>query len=103
MNSTSAPTTAIYVRISEDRQDGAGVARQLDDCRALVERQGWQPARESPNNNISASKYAKKSRPQYAAMIDAIKSGEVSRIVVYHLDRLYRQPRELPARHDLVD
>ena len=32
---------AVYARISDDRQDGAGVERQLQDCRALVQRRGW--------------------------------------------------------------
>src|SRR5438046_4095389 len=39
-------TTAIYARISEDRADGAGVDRQLKDCRALVQRHRWGKARE---------------------------------------------------------
>src|SRR5437762_8824023 len=87
------PTTAIYSRISEARQDGAGVDRQLKDCRTLVKAHGWGPAREFINNNVSA--FQKKPRPQYSAMLEAVKAGEVNRIVVYNLDRLYRRPREL--------
>lgn len=33
-------------------------------------------------------------RPGYDAMVAAVASG-ASRVVVWHVDRLYRQPREL--------
>lgn len=32
---------AIYVRISEDRQERAGVQRQEEACRELCARRGW--------------------------------------------------------------
>src|SRR5438093_8205766 len=85
-NNSTMPSTAIYSRISEDRQDGAGVDRQLKDCRTLVKAHGWGPAREFIDNNVSA--FQKKPRPQYSAMLAAVKAGEVKRIVVYNLDRL---------------
>jgi DNA invertase Pin-like site-specific DNA recombinase len=36
-------------------------------------------------------------------LLEAIRAGEVSRIVVYHVDRLYRQPRELEELIDLAE
>jgi len=93
--------TAIYARISDDRHDGAGVDRQLEDCHALAKREGWQPAAEYVDNSISA--FSGKLRPRYRDMLAAVKAGDVSRIVVWHLDRLYRQPRELEDIVDLAD
>lgn len=87
--------TAVYARISEDRRDGAGVERQLEDCRGLVARKGWAPTSEYVDNDISASSYSGKRRPQYQRMLAGVRSGELERIVVYHVDRLYRRPTEL--------
>jgi site-specific DNA recombinase len=90
--------TVLYARISDDRQEGAGVERQTADCRKLVARGGGPDAKEYIDNNYSA--FSGKVRPAYQEMLDAARAGEVSRIVVYHLDRLYRRPREL---QDLID
>ncbi len=90
--------TAIYVRLSQDRGgDHAGVDRQLEDCRRKVEG----PVYEFQDNNKSAYD-ATKSRPQYQALLTAIKEGEVNRVVVWHMDRLYRQMRELCDLTDLA-
>lgn len=95
--------TALYARISEDRQDGAGVARQLADCRALASRKNWAPLVEFVDNDISASAYSRKVRTAYRRMLEGAREGELERIVVYHIDRLYRQPRELEDWIDLAD
>jgi site-specific DNA recombinase len=89
---------AIYARISDDRQDGAGVERQLADCLRKVE---GQDVVKYVDNDLSA--FAGKRRPRYQAMLDAIRAGQVDRIVVYHIDRLYRQTRELLDLIDLAD
>jgi site-specific DNA recombinase len=94
-------STAIYARISDDRQEGAGVERQLEDCRALVKRKGWQPIAEFTDNDISA--FSGKTRPSYEAMLAKVKAGELDRIVVWHVDRLYRRPRELEDLVQLAD
>jgi site-specific DNA recombinase len=93
--------TAIYARISDDRHDGAGVDRQQEDCRALVKREGWEPAVDFVDNSISA--FSGKLRPRYRDLLAAVNAGEINRIVVWHLDRLYRLPRELEDIVDLAD
>jgi DNA invertase Pin-like site-specific DNA recombinase len=98
---TADAAVAIYARISEDRADGAGVDRQLADCRALVKRNGWGKAQEYTDNNFSA--FSGKVRPAYAQMLEATKAGIIGRIVVYNIDRLYRQPKELEVLIDLAD
>lgn len=94
-------STAIYARISDDRQEGAGVQRQLEDCRALAKRKGWQPVVEFKDNDISA--FTGKVRPSYQAMLAKVKAGELDRIVVWHVDRLYRRPGELEDLVQLAD
>lgn len=84
--------TAVYLRISEDRLgEGLGVERQREDARALTERHGW-AVREFVDNDISAT--SGKFRPGYAALMAAVKAGEVERIVVFHTSRLWRNRRE---------
>ncbi|WP_433209354.1 recombinase family protein [Dactylosporangium sp. CS-047395] len=84
--------TAIYLRISEDRLgEGLGVERQRQDARALAARHGW-TVREFVDNDISAT--SGKFRPGYAALLAAVKAGEIERIVVFHTSRLWRNRRE---------
>jgi site-specific DNA recombinase len=85
---------AIYCRISKDRAGaGLGVERQEKDCRELAERLGWEVVTVYADNDISA--YSGKVRPQYRAMLEAVKAGEVTGIVAWHSDRLHRRAVEL--------
>jgi DNA invertase Pin-like site-specific DNA recombinase len=89
----------IYARISDDREgSGLGVKRQTDDCAALAERRGWVIGGTFVDNDMSA--YRGQKRPGYERLVEALKAGEITGIVVWHTDRLTRHPREL---EDLVD
>ena len=93
---------AVYARISSDPEgDRLGVSRQTEDCRALAERKGWPVAEVYIDDDRSA--YSGKPRPAYRQMLDAITAKVVDAVVVYNLDRLHRQPRELEAFFDVVD
>jgi site-specific DNA recombinase len=86
--------TAIYARISQDRSGEAlGVSRQIEDCRAEAERRRWPVAEVYVDDDISA--YSGKVRPQYRRMLSDIGDGLIDAVIVWHLDRLHRQPREL--------
>jgi DNA invertase Pin-like site-specific DNA recombinase len=83
-----------YARISSDREgDGLGVARQLQDCEELAASKGWTVAERYVDDDVSA--YSGKARPQYARLLEDLRSGAINAVVVYHLDRLHRQPKEL--------
>ena len=85
---------AIYARISQDRTgDGLGVRRQIADCEAEAERRGWPVAEVYVDDDISA--YSGTHRPGYAKLLADITDGVVDAVLVYHLDRLHRRPREL--------
>lgn len=94
--SDKALPAAIYARISRDREGaGLGVDRQEADCRALAERLGWQVAAVFVDNDISA--YSGASRPQYRAMLEAVRTGQVHGVIAWHPDRLHRRAVELEA------
>ena len=65
----------------------------------MAARRAWH-AIEFVDNDISASRFSEKRRPAFSAMMDQIRSGAIRKIVCWHTDRLYRQPREL---EDLID
>ena len=89
---------AVYLRQSFDRNDDQlAVSRQREDCVALCEQRGWTWT-EYEDNDYSATNG--KPRPAYQRMLADIRAGTVNGIVAWHVDRLYRQPRDL---EDLID
>lgn len=93
---------AIYARISRDREGaGLGVERQEADCRALAERLGWQVVEVFADNDLSA--YSGRRRPQYEAMLAAVRSGRIRGVLAWHTDRLNRRAVELENLVDLVE
>lgn len=97
-----AQAAAIYCRISDDREGRhLGVDRQEKDCRELAERKGWQIAELYIDNDVSA--YSGKPRPAYRQMLADFKDGARDGLIVYHQDRLVRQPRELEEFFDVCD
>jgi site-specific DNA recombinase len=92
----------VYARISSDRDgERLGVERQLEDCERLVERKGWQLAERFIDNDVSA--WSGRLRPQYERLLEALEMGTLDGVVVYDLDRLHRQPRELEAFIELCE
>ena len=92
----------MYARISDDRAGaGLGVARQRQDCEALIERRGWTLTGVYTDNDLSA--YSGKPRPEYLRLIDDVKAGAVDVIVAWHPDRLHRSTRELEDFIDVIE
>lgn len=93
---TTVLKAAIYCRISRDKEGGGlGVDRQEADCRAVAERLGWDVVAVFVDNDISA--YSGKRRPQYEAMLQAVREGQVHGIIAWHTDRLHRRAAELES------
>ncbi|SIL63541.1 site-specific recombinase, DNA invertase Pin [Mycobacteroides abscessus subsp. abscessus] len=91
----------MYLRQSLDRTgEGLAVARQEEDCAALCERKGWNDIVKYVDNDTSATKGV---RPQYQAMLQDIRDGQIDAVVTWDLDRLHRQPRELEDFITLAD
>jgi DNA invertase Pin-like site-specific DNA recombinase len=94
---------AAYARVSEDRGgDAASVEEQLTEIRRDAERRGWEVAEEYVDRGVSASRPGTR-RPGYLRLLDDVRAGKVTRLLVYMTDRLYRQPRELEDLIDLVE
>jgi len=84
---------AVYLRISRDAEGEAlGVARQREDCLALAQAAKLDVVEVFTDNDIGASKYSKKLRPEYERMLADAKAGRFSTIVAYTTSRLTRRP-----------
>ncbi|MEV0543790.1 recombinase family protein [Nocardia salmonicida] len=109
MSPTKTLRIGIYLRISQDRSgEGLGVARQEPPCRKLAARLAAERGvaleiTVYTDNDISASKYGRKKRPQYEALCAAIGRGELDVAIAYHDTRLIRQMRELEDLIDLIE
>jgi DNA invertase Pin-like site-specific DNA recombinase len=88
-----ADRVALYQRISEDELGlEKGIARQVEDGRALAVSRGWTVVAELSDNDISALKGAY--RPDYEKLLNMARRGEIDRIVVFHTSRLWRNRKE---------
>lgn len=91
----------VYLRISQDRTgQQAGIQRQQEDCLALAAQLGITDPLVFIDNDVSAFDGGR--RPGYDAMVAQVRGG-ASRIIAWHVDCLYRQPRELEDLIDLVE
>lgn len=97
MATTKPVRAGIYCRLSY-APDGSveKVERQEGDCRELAARLGWRVSdgHVFQDNSRSAWQRTRK-RPQWDAMLRAIEAGEIDGLIVYHGDRLIRQPFDL--------
>lgn len=96
-------SAGIYCRLSVS-PDGSveKVERQEADCRRLAKRLGWTVRKVYPDNSRSAWQRNRK-RPQWEQMLKDIKAGKLDGILVYHGDRLIRQPWDLELLLQLAD
>src|SRR3954451_2436961 len=98
----SALRAGIYARISSDREgDLLGVTRQIEDCRREAERRRFVVDDVYVDDDISA--WSGKLRPEFERMVDDLRSRRIGAVLVWHLDRLTRHPRELEAFMDLCE
>lgn len=96
------PITAIYTRISQDREEtGDAVARQEALCRSKVEQLGWSDPIEVYDEGASSA--LARTRPVFEKLLKDVEAGKVSGICAYHLDRLTRTPLEIERIITLAD
>lgn len=104
---------AILVRISDDTLGlEKGVTRQWADGKRVMKREGWKgsPLRVMENDTSAykrrwvtlsdGSRVKRVVRPEFDELLRQIYAGEVDGLIVYDLDRLVRQNRQL---EDLID
>jgi site-specific DNA recombinase len=90
----------VYVRISRDRDDGAGatlgVKRQEFECREYAERSlGWNVTRVYVDNDKSAK--AGSDRPAFNDLMDDLRAGRIRRLIAWHMDRVARNDKDFAA------
>lgn len=91
---------AVYLRISQDRTgQQAGIGRQREDCLAHAARLGFADPIIFVDNDVSAFDGGR--RPGYDALVREVAAG-VDHVIVWHVDRLYRRPKELEDLLSLV-
>lgn len=96
---------ASYLRISEDPfKLEAGVGRQRIDNAALAAAR-WpdREVREYVDNDISASRYTTRIRPDFKRLCEDIENGNIYAMVGWDFDRVFRKPSELETFLDLCD
>src|SRR4051812_16172797 len=102
MGLVSEVRAAIYCRISrDDLGEGAGVARQEEDCRKLAARRDWTVVRTFVDNDCSA--FTTRRRPGYQQLLESMRSGAVDVVVAWAPERLHRSPRELEDFIELIE
>jgi DNA invertase Pin-like site-specific DNA recombinase len=88
---------AVYCRLSY-APDGSveKVERQEADCRELATRIGWAVSESHVFVDNSRSAWQRnRKRPAWDRLLAAVDAGEIDGIVVYHGDRMIRQPWDL--------
>jgi site-specific DNA recombinase len=96
-------TAGIYCRISLARfNDTTKVDDQERICRDLADRLGWDTAGVYSDNSLSAWRKDRK-RPAWDQMLADVDAGKITGIVVYHGDRLVRQPFDLEQLLNLAE
>ncbi|MFJ4284051.1 recombinase family protein [Paenarthrobacter nicotinovorans] len=82
---------AIYTRVSVDRTANArSVTSQEQECRAEVERRGWDATAIYTDNDRSASRYARKNRPHFDQLMADIASKKFDVVVTWEASRATR-------------
>ena len=87
---------AIYGRLSKDRSGlSENVEIQVAECRGYAVEEEIEVGGVFADNDISASRYSRRPRPGYEALLAAIRAGRVEVVLVTEMTRLYRRMEEL--------
>jgi site-specific DNA recombinase len=85
----------IYCRISRDNEgDGWGVGDQEKRCRQLAQQMRWEVVTVITDNDLSASRHARKQRPGWERLKIILELGQADAIVTQEVSRLTRRPKE---------
>lgn len=92
----------LYTRVSSDRNDtGKSVEEQEAECREYCKRQGWTVVQVFTDNDRSASRYARRDRPQYLALRQFLTAEQADVLVMWEGSRAQRDLRDFLSLRDL--
>ncbi len=93
---------AIYTRVSSDpRGSGRSVTEQEQECRRTADLAGWDVVEMFTDNDRSASRYATKSRPAYAGLVEFVRSRSCDVVVTWEASRFQRDLQDYVALREL--
>lgn len=104
-HAAAPPVAGIYCRLSY-APDGSveAVERQEADCRDLAGRIGWSIAdRHVYVDNSRSAWQRNRKRPAWDRMLADLEAGKIASIIVWHGDRLMRQPWDLERLISISD
>ena len=91
ITATGTLRAAIYTRVSSDKSgEGRSPAEQEAEARRDCERQGWQVAGVYTDNDRGASRWSKRTRPEFARLLDDLDRGAVDVVATWEASRLSR-------------
>jgi len=108
----------LYARVSREEQnsgEAVSIEEQLSDMQALCERNGWEcvaeytdaidyRATQSPKKGKMVNPSGERAdRPQFLAMLERIKVGNIDIVLCWRDDRLMRHPRVASVLEDALD
>lgn len=99
----------LYTRVSSDPTGRArSVAEQEAEARAWCDREGWTIGRVYVDNDRSASRHARKQRPDYQQLVTDVSAGKLDVLVAWEASRFtrdliaYTKLRDLCAKHNIL-
>ncbi|MGI8680815.1 MAG: recombinase family protein, partial [Mycobacteriales bacterium] len=96
------PRAAIYARVSSDPRGSArSVAEQERECRRTAALAGWDVVELFIDNDRSASRYATKSRPAYAGLVEFVRSRSCDVVVTWEASRFQRDLQDYVVLREL--
>jgi len=95
----------IYARLSQANEDREtpSIDRQIDICSSYLDSHELPYVSESIVRETASASKANVERKKFKDMLGRLEAGEFSGLIVWKLDRLTRQPRELPTILDALD
>ena len=76
--------TAIYARQSADRKDSLSIEGQIEECKLLVGHDDYAIFQDKGFSGSSTN------RPAFKQLLTQVEAGQISRIIIYRLDRISR-------------
>ncbi len=89
---TRSLLAVIYVRASLDRRDGRSVAQQESEAQQDCDERGWQVCQVYRENDRSASRFARKDRPEWSQLLEDMAARRFGVLVLWESSRGDRTP-----------
>lgn len=88
---------AIYARQSIDKKDSISIETQIDICKRSIYDEPYEVFYDKGYSGSNTD------RPEFTRMMEKVKQGDITKIIVYKLDRITRSMRDFLNIKDLLD